>query len=259
MHKLVRLAGAAAVCALIQGGTVAATSAQAVHGMVNTQAHLKVFNDSVSSSNWSGYAVQGSAKFTDVRGTWKEPSVTCTKGNKYSSFWVGIDGYSTDSVEQLGTDSDCHGTKASYYGWWEMYPAASVNLSASKYPVEAGDTLTAEVSVSDSSFTLSMTSSRGWSFKIVKTGKASLKQASAEWIAESPEVGLKLAKLPDFGTVGFTNCVAADGGADEPISSFTSNGGPHEITMETAGGVKRAVPSALNGAGNGFSVTWNHA
>jgi len=259
MNKLVRLAGAAAVCALVQGGTVAATAAQAAHGLVNTPAHLKVFHDSLTSTNWSGYAVEGTAKFTDVQGTWVEPSVKCTKGSKYSSFWVGIDGYKSNSVEQLGTDSDCHSTSASYYAWWEMYPAASVSLSSSKYPVQPGDTLTGEVSVSGSSFTLSLTSSRGWTFTTVKTGGAGLKQESAEWIAESPEVGGTLAKLAKFGTVNFTNCVAAAGGADAPISSFTGQSGPHEITMVTGGGKTRAAPTALNGGGNAFSITWAHA
>jgi hypothetical protein len=260
MNKLVRLAGVAAVCALVQGGTVAATAAQAVHGMVNTEAHLKVFHNSVASSNWSGYGVEGSAKFTDVQGTWVQPTATCKgKGTKYSSFWVGIDGYNSNSVEQLGSDSDCDGTAPTYYAWWEMYPAASVNLSPSKYPVQAGDTLTAEVSVSGSSFTLSLKSSRGWTFTKVKTGSASLKQESAEWIAESPEVGASLAKLANFGTVGFTNCVAAAGGSDEPISSFTGKSGPHEITMVTSKGVTRAAPSVLDSAGNAFSITWAHA
>jgi hypothetical protein len=261
MKFVARFAGAALICALVQGGAVAATAAQAGH-IVNTPAKLKISHDAVKSTNWSGYAAEGTAKFTDVVGTWVQPAVKC-KGTstRYSSFWVGIDGYSTDSVEQLGTDSDCDGTTPSYYGWWEMYPANSVNLPTSKYPVQAGDTLTAEVSVSGSTYTLSMHSSEGWTFTKAVTGSASLKQASAEWIAESPEIcsaTCKLAKLANFGTVGFTNCEAATGGADEPISSFTTNSGPHEITMVTKKGVKRAVPSALNGTGNGFSIAWAH-
>jgi len=261
MRKIVRFAGAAAVCALIQGGAIAVTASQAAHGMLNTAAHLKVWNDSVTSTNWSGYGVQTTtgAKFTGVSGSWVEPKVTCTSGTQYSSFWVGIDGYASNSVEQLGTDSDCHGATAKYYAWWEMFPAASVSLSSTKYPVKSGDTLTASVSVSGEKFTLSITSSRGWTFTTVKTGTSALKQSSAEWIAESPEVGGSLAKLANFATVGFTNSTAAlSGGASEPISSFTAKGGPHAITMVTGGGVTRAAPSTLNGSGNGFTVTWHH-
>jgi hypothetical protein len=261
MRNIVRFAAAAAACTLIQGGAFAVTASQAAHGMLNTAAHLKVWNDSVQSSNWSGYGVQKTpgSKFTYVAGSWVEPTVTCSGGTQYSSFWVGIDGYSSDSVEQLGTDSDCHGTTPSYYAWWEMYPKASVSLSSSKYPVKPGDSLSAFVSVSGKKFTLSISSSRGWTFTTVKTGTSALKQSSAEWIAESPEVGGSLAKLADFGTMGFTSSTAEiNGGANEPISSFTAKGGPHAITMVTSGGATRAAPSALNPSGNGFTVTWDH-
>src|SRR5438067_231953 len=59
-----------------------------------------------TSTNWSGYAIETnlstpqSKVATDVRGQWVVPSVTCGTGNTYSSIWVGIDGYSSNSVEQ---------------------------------------------------------------------------------------------------------------------------------------------------------------
>jgi hypothetical protein len=57
-------------------------------------------------------AVTGSkASVTDVTGSWTVPAVDCTSPNGtpngYSSFWVGIDGYGSNTVEQIGTDSDC--------------------------------------------------------------------------------------------------------------------------------------------------------
>ena len=115
-------------------------------------------SDTVTSTNWSGYAVQDASKFTYVTGTWVQPAVTCPSTTKqYSSFWAGIDGYSSSSVEQLGTDSDCTGkNKPKYYAWYEMYPANSVDISTSTYPVKPGDTLTASVSVSGTSFTLKL-------------------------------------------------------------------------------------------------------
>ena len=77
----------------------------------------RVNHDTVTSSNWSGYAVQSASQFTDAKGSWVQPAATCsTNSAQYSSFWVGIDGYSSDSVEQLGTDSDCDGrNRPSYY------------------------------------------------------------------------------------------------------------------------------------------------
>ena len=68
-----------------------------------------------------------------------------------------------------------------------MYPANSAELSPSKYPVKPGDTLSANVSVTGTAFTLSIASSEGWTFTTT-LGGAGLAQSSAEWIAESPEM-----------------------------------------------------------------------
>jgi hypothetical protein len=222
-------------------------------------------NDTVTSTNWSGYAVQDASPFTDVKGTWVEPSVTCSSvlSAQYAAFWAGIDGYTSSSVEQLGADSDCTGrNKPSYYAWYEMYPADSVDLSTTQYPVKPGDTLNAEVSVSGSTYTLSLHSSEGWTFSTVQT-ESGLAQSSAELIAESPEICnflfCRLAQLSDFGTVNFTGADAAvSGGADEPFSSFTADSGPHEIVAETSTGTVRAQPSALSSSGNAFSIAWKH-
>lgn len=227
----------------------------------------RISNDVVTSTNWSGYAIEGSSKFTDAQGSWVQPTATCnTAGQQYSSFWVGIDGYNSNSVEQLGTDSDCTGIgKPSYYAWYEMYPAGSVGLSPTTYPVHPGDTLTAEVKVTASVlYTLSLHSSAGWTFTTTKF-RIGLAKSSAELIAESPEIcglgGCTLASLANFGTVPFTGAQAAvAGGPDQPFSSFTSASGPHEIVGETSTGTVRAQPSALSpsAGGDAFSIAWEH-
>ena len=48
---------------------------------------------------------------------------------QYASFWVGLDGFTSSSVEQTGTDSDCSGRTPDYYGWYEMFPADPVNFT----------------------------------------------------------------------------------------------------------------------------------
>ncbi len=224
----------------------------------------KISNDTVTSSNWSGYAVEAASgqKFTDVIATWVEPAATCTTNQaQYASFWAGIDGYSSSSVEQTGADSDCRGrSRPSYYAWYEMYPANSVELSPSSYPVSPGDTLTSEISVKGSTFTLSLKSSRGWHFTSNQTGSG-LAQSSAEVIAESPEIcslTCSLAPLANFGTMTFNSVQAAvNNGADQPFGSYTADNGPHEIISETSNGTVKAQPSALNGTS--FSETWKHS
>jgi hypothetical protein len=47
--------------------------------------------------------------------------------------------------------------------------------------------------------------------------------------------------------------------ADQPISAFTADGGPHEIVAESSTGTVRAQPSALSASGNAFSIAWKHS
>jgi hypothetical protein len=64
-----------------------------------------------------------------VSTTFTQPAVKCSSGDQYSSFWVGLDGYSSDSVEQTGTEADCVGKTAEYSAWYELYPAYPVTYS----------------------------------------------------------------------------------------------------------------------------------
>jgi hypothetical protein len=215
-------------------------------------------NATSQSTNWSAYAVIGSnGAYSTASGSWVQPSVTCTsRTSSYSSFWVGLDGYNSNSVEQLGTDSDCSRRTPRYYAWYEMFPNPSVTLSTSMFPVSPGDTLTASVKYNgNSTYTLSMSSSRGWHFSTTPSG--SFTNSSAEWIAEAPSscgVVCQVLPLANFGTVNFSNCTA--NGAT--IGSYGSSVW-QEITMVTNNGIVKAQPSALNSSGNGFSDTWHHS
>src|SRR5262249_48404404 len=80
---------------------------------------------SATRSNWSGYAASGtSGSVTEAEGSGTGPPIqgSCPSANQYSSFWVGIDGYTSKTVEQIGTDSDCQNGVPTYYGWYEFYP-----------------------------------------------------------------------------------------------------------------------------------------
>ena len=104
-----------------------------------------------------------------------------------SAFWVGLDGYNSTSVEQLGTDSDCDSGTSSYYAWYEMYPNPSVTLP-SQYPVQPGDQMSASVTANaaGTSFTLAIKdATAGWSYSTAQTGSG-FARSSAEVIAEAP-------------------------------------------------------------------------
>jgi len=200
-----------------------------------------------TSSNWSGYASTGTT-YTDVQASWTQPAGNCSDGQTaYSSFWIGLDGDGTNSVEQTGSEVDCSGGSAVYYAWYEMYPKYPVNYSSTVRP---GDSFSAEVKYTGNGyFQLSITDhTQGWSHS-VKKRLTSAKRGSAEWIAEAPSSGSGVLPLANFGTVNFSNCTANG-------KSISSNPNPDAITM-ASGGVTKAVPSGLSG-GNAFSVTWKH-
>lgn len=218
----------------------------------------------VSSTNWAGYAVTGArGSVTDVRGSWVVPQVVggCPSTNQYASFWVGIDGYSSSTVEQTGTDSDCQGGVPVYYAWYEFYPKPSFRISG--LSVSPGDVISAEVKYTGGKFTASIHDvTTGQAFS--KSVKVSAHRTSAEWIAEAPSSSGGVLPLADFGTVNFgldatgvaSTCYATVSGVTGPIGSFTSSS-VHSITMVNSAGTQtKASPSALSSDQTSFSVSW---
>lgn len=100
------------------GGAIASPAAKQKSS--RQHAPMRFHDGTANSENWSGYAVTGSS-FTNATASWFVPTVNCSKTpNTYAAFWVGIDGYSSNTVEQTGTDSDCDGASPSYYAWYEF-------------------------------------------------------------------------------------------------------------------------------------------
>jgi hypothetical protein len=217
----------------------------------------------LESENWSGYAVTGSS-FTRANGSWIVPTVNCSATpNTYSSFWVGLDGYSSSTVEQTGTDSDCNGKSPSYYAWYEFYPQGLIEIPI---PVSPGNHMSAEVSYANSEFTITITNQ--------STGKTYTKSAtvskavrsSAEWIAEAPccTNGGGILPLSDFSTVSFgadysgvsmTNyAIDAATSVATAIKGFSQN--VQQITMVSSKGATESVPSSLTADGTSFTVAW---
>jgi len=75
---------------------------------------------------WSGYCAVG-RHFTSVTATWTQPDLTAKgKGQRAVDIWVGLDGYSGPTVEQVGSEGDSQGGTDPWVwsaAWWEMYPA----------------------------------------------------------------------------------------------------------------------------------------
>jgi hypothetical protein len=199
-----------------------------------------------TSTNWSGYAASGGT-YSSVSATWVQPAVTCSSGNQYSSFWVGLDGYNSNSVEQTGTDSDCSGSTPQYYGWYEMYPHPSYSFGSSISP---GDTISASVTFSGTrSYELTLADeTKGWSTSTTKK-LSHAARSSAEVIIEAPYSG-GILPLANLGTVNFSNSLV-DGSA---IGTYS----PTSIAMVNNSGQNKDTVSSLSG-GEDFSATWERS
>jgi hypothetical protein len=200
-------------------------------------------NSVVTSSNWAGYvATGGNGAFTSVSSNWTEPVGHCNgAGGKYAAFWVGLDGYTSPTVEQIGSEVDCSGFFPRYYAWYEVYPGAAVNFTN---PVSPGDQFTGTVTYTASNtFSLVLKdNTKRWTQSVSVT-LAGAARSSAEAIAEAPccTAGGGILPLTDFGTVSF-NSATANG-----RSMATYN--PTEIVMPDT------FVSPMNSAGN-FIVSY---
>jgi hypothetical protein len=228
---------------LVIAAAISATAGGATSSMRHGRMH-RITNS--TSTNWSGYAVTGS-RFTSVSASWTQPTAKCS-GTAYSSFWVGLDGDTSNTVEQTGTDADCSGSTPQYYAWYEMYPKFPVNLRGTVRP---GDHLSASVTTDGSGrFTLTITdSTQGWT-NTTNARLKSAKLASAEVIAEAPSSSGGVLPLANFGTVSFSGAKAN--------GSLLTSSTPHldPITMQSGSTVKAQPSSISNGA---FSVAWKHS
>src|SRR5258708_5426137 len=108
------------------------------------------------SDNWAGYVVQGaSGIISDVSAQWVVPAVACTDQDAASAIWVGIDGTTDKTVEQIGTEQDCQNGQPAYGAWVELFPRPSREIAT--ISIAAGDTVSTDVHFDGKGkFTLSM-------------------------------------------------------------------------------------------------------
>lgn len=210
----------------------------------------------VSSTNWSGYADDstGGHTYSKVASNWTEPSASCTSQESLAAFWVGIDGYSSSSVEQDGTLIECYRSRAYYYSWWEMYPSNAIQVVGSS--VSPGDSISASVVKSGSSYTLKVTDSThsANSFSTTQTC-SSCADSSAELIAEAPSGSSGVYPLSNFRSWSTSGASVTSGSTSGVISSFPDD----ELTMIDSSGAVKAQPGSLNGGGSSFTVTWERS
>jgi hypothetical protein len=264
------LAATGSVAFAIGAPTVASADATTMAAQTST----RMATQASASGNWSGYAVgssDSSQQFTNVSGSWTEPSANCNAGQGVASFWVGLGGAGQDSqaLEQTGTEVDCSTGTPKHSAWWEIVPAAPVQFNL---PVSAGDHMSARVTVDGNNVTMSLKNdTTGQSAS--KTQRAdTVDLSSAEWIAEAPsqcDQGGNCTPLPlaDFGKVNFTNSSATAGGHTGTISDSSWQAQPIELSpgasmgggfvSDTTTSSAGAQPTDVSSDGSAFSVSWS--
>jgi hypothetical protein len=235
---------------------VASASAAAKSSRANARGPIagkhRVSRHLVYSTNWSGYAAHD-ATFKSVTGTWVEPAADCSavKGQKetVASFFAGLDGYDSGTVEQTGVDAICIGKSDYYIPWYEFYPARSVTIN---HDVQPGDTLTSTVSQNGSFVTVMLQDvTQNWS-QSASQSAAGLAFSSTEWIAEAPTN-----LLTDFGTVHFSSASATNT-ANHSGGITDSQWANDAIVMVTRNGhTVRATPQNLARNGSSFDDVWH--
>jgi hypothetical protein len=236
------------------------------------------------SENWSGYVARSNAaqNFTSVSGSWTQPAVSGSSGDGYSAFWVGLGGsqQGSQALEQIGTSADVVNGQTHYYAWYELVPDPETRLDL---PINAGDHISARVTVNGTQVTLSLTDQTTGQSATKTLQKSDPDTSSAEWIAEAPAAsqdggGYQVMPLADFGKVTFTGASATAGGHTGTISDPNWSAQPVELssgngtqlpgggfitptgmsladTSSSASG--GATPGELSGDGSSFGVSYS--
>jgi len=227
--------------------------------LVHTRPAHAVKNVTASSSfNWSGYADTATKHqtFTKVSGAWTTPSVTCNAEDQITSDWVGLDGFNSNTVEQLGTISWCFQGAPTYFTWYEMFPKGTVEVGTALKP---GDKISASVTRTGTSYALKLTdaTTAGNNISVTKTcALATCLDTSAEWISERPSFSIGVVPQAHYNAFKITaGSVTANGhtttiGAGPGVNSVTMIDATQAYNLNTV--------SALTG-GNAFSTTWKNS
>ena len=220
-------------------------------GGVNASAGARSAS-AVASFNWSGYADTSTAgAFTGVSAKWRQPATFCSPEQRLTAFWVGLDGFDNQTVEQLGTLSYCFEGLPYYFTWWEMFPGGSVTVGST---VQPGDLISASVTRSGTNYTLALHdfTTPGNSFSTVQSC-TTCENDSAEWIAERPAFPIGVTPLSFFRSWNVRGSQTSNG----VKGSIGSGPNPTSITMIDA---TETYPldsvSGLFGHGSKFVARW---
>jgi hypothetical protein len=224
---------------------------------------LRVPANIATSTNWCGYIAEKNFStptknsVSAVSGSWIVPKLVSTPRNSYCAIWVGIDGYSSPTVEQIGTSHNWINGMQQNYTWFEMYPNGAFVIGG--FPLSPGDVISASVVYSGNSiFTLTIVNDTKRIYFTVPTSythSSTALRESAEWIIEAPYLN-GILPLSDFVTAYLWGCIATISGVTAPIKNNSWQN--LAIEMVTNNNAPKAIPSSLLSDNGSFFGTWAH-
>jgi len=217
-----------------------------------------------TSNNWDGYfatAPSHHRDFTAVSATWTQAAVKCTSTKAASAgFWVGLDGWWNDEVEQGGSEARCLNGVPHYNVWWEMFPFNSIQDS---FAIHAGDTIHASVTYHHTSKMFDIVVQDRTSGQTLtkdtrcQPGQHGCPRSSAEIISEDiGHTGGGLFPLPDYGTEAYTTASVTN--THGHTGTLSSSAWQLGHVTEVTDGVTKQTTSALAQNGTSFTTTWKH-
>jgi hypothetical protein len=212
----------------------------------------------LTSLDWGGYVVVSSLPnpqpvVIGVSGSWIVPQVTISQKDAFSSVWIGIGGYTDETLIQIGTAHNSINGSAVYSVWYELLPQYSDTITA--MDVAPGDKITASINLVD-------TAKNEWSVEIVDATKGqrfsqnffyNSSRLSAEWIVEKPTVNNVLSSLADFGSVTITDAKATTDTNSGTISDFPFS----QFTIYDRQNKALVTVSSLISNGSSFTVKYS--
>lgn len=217
---------------------------------------LPLHGGTVTSLNWSGYAVTPHrAKITTVSSSFTVPSASLAPPG-FAATWTGIGGYKTQDLIQAGTAEQSFPSNPvagpQYYAWYELLPNSETQLHGCKgnagCAVKPGDQITVSISqASATKWNVAMRNAGHWTWSKLVTYKSS--RSSAEWILEAPTL-VTQTLLANVGTVHFgPTSTYTSGGTNKDVAQ----GNPTKILLSPGGVVNEATPSSLAANGQSFN------
>jgi len=222
------------------------------------------FNTALQANNWSGYADVAcrTCAIRYVATSFTVPSVNCTKSpdGSFAGIFAGLDGITSQTVEQIGVEAGCSGGTASYAAFYEMFPNPPVSFSG----ISPGDAISLGVYFNSATHHWQLALTDVTTGGTIATAQAcpsgsACRNSSAEVIAEAPSSSPStILPLVDFGQLNHVAIAVTS--LNGTRGAMTSNGlwTTDSITMVSSAGKTLAQPGPVYG-GQAFQDTWKAA